>query len=307
MNSALSKVPSVHSNKPRLFESMTLDQCIEESRKEYTKKKAPVAKAKPRPKPSAVRQDKRSGEDVGSSGNVKSQVPRALKDQSENSGPVKRQTTNRPSQGVPSDLPPTAGIAKSRKNKRKARSSVDATKAASTVAPVQTSDPNRPGAKRDPATLSHGDNGLPETSAANVTSKPRLSTTAHRISVSNLNQEVSEEDVTELFSAVGPLVSARLFRDADGRSACRADVVFVEMSDALEAIKRYNGVPLDNMPLKITLASERSRVLDEQAVNDAKTLRGRQGAQTRIAKRQPRNAAPKRDVGRAAHGKRSPF
>jgi hypothetical protein len=34
------------------------------------------------------------------------------------------------------------------------------------------------------------------------------------------------------------------------------------MADALEAIKRYNGIPLDEMALRITLATDRSTVVE---------------------------------------------
>lgn len=84
------------------------------------------------------------------------------------------------------------------------------------------------------------------------------STAGCRILVSNLNMDVTEEDIKELFAAVGPLVSANLVVGGDGGSAKRADVVFAQMAHAVEAISRYNGVPLDHMPLRITLATERS-------------------------------------------------
>jgi RNA recognition motif-containing protein len=82
----------------------------------------------------------------------------------------------------------------------------------------------------------------------------------YRVSVSNLNVGVTEEDIKELFGDVGELVSARLQRGPNGRSAGAASVCYVSMKDALEAVKRYNGVPLDDMPLKITLASSQEKV-----------------------------------------------
>jgi THO complex subunit 4 len=79
--------------------------------------------------------------------------------------------------------------------------------------------------------------------------------------VSNLNAGVTEEDIKELFGDVGELVSARLQRGPNGRSSGSAYVCYVNMKDALEAVKRYNGVPLDDMPLKITLASSKEKVM----------------------------------------------
>lgn len=96
--------------------------------------------------------------------------------------------------------------------------------------------------------------GAEKAAAANASA----SNAGCRIAVSNLNEDVSSEDIKELFGAVGPLVSSQLLKNADGSSARRAEVIFVHMAHALEAIKRYNDVPLDDMPLKITLATERS-------------------------------------------------
>jgi THO complex subunit 4 len=92
-------------------------------------------------------------------------------------------------------------------------------------------------------------------------STPQAAATS-RIAVSNLNDTVSEDDIKELFGDVGPLVSAKLQLDNDGRSSGRAEVVFARMADALEAIKRYNGIPLDEMALRITLATDRSTVVE---------------------------------------------
>jgi THO complex subunit 4 len=92
----------------------------------------------------------------------------------------------------------------------------------------------------------------------NAAAAPSQTPATCRIAVSNLNETVSQEDIKELFGDVGPLVNAKLHKDSSGRSLGRAEVVFVRMADALEAIKRYNGIPLDEMPLRITLATDRS-------------------------------------------------
>ncbi len=77
-----------------------------------------------------------------------------------------------------------------------------------------------------------------------------------KVSVSNLDHGVTQSDISELFETVGPLKSARLIVLPDSRSSGSAEVVFEAMEDALEAIKRYNNVPLDNRPLRITLSTE---------------------------------------------------
>lgn len=75
------------------------------------------------------------------------------------------------------------------------------------------------------------------------------------VAVSNLHSRVTQADITELFETVGPLRFATLIKKRDGSSSGEAEVIFENMHDALEAIKRYNLVPLDNQPLHITLVT----------------------------------------------------
>lgn len=77
-----------------------------------------------------------------------------------------------------------------------------------------------------------------------------------KIRISNLHPGVTETDIAELFETVGPIKKAHLKTFANGHSASEAEVVFERMADALEAISRYNQVPLDNHPLHITLATD---------------------------------------------------
>ena len=87
----------------------------------------------------------------------------------------------------------------------------------------------------------------------NRSTKNRLSGT--KIVVSNLHPDVTEDDIAELFGTVGALKNARLMKYGNRDSIGEAEVVFENMADALEAIKRYNMVPLDNQPLHITLVT----------------------------------------------------
>lgn len=75
------------------------------------------------------------------------------------------------------------------------------------------------------------------------------------IVVSNLHPDVTRADITELFEAIGPLRKANFRVKEPGKRTNDAEVVFENMEDALEAIKRYNNVPLDNLPLQITLVT----------------------------------------------------
>lgn len=94
-------------------------------------------------------------------------------------------------------------------------------------------------------------------STSNETQKKSKPTSSGgtKITVTNLDPGVTNIDVSELFGAVGPLRRALVVYDKNGRSTGIAEVVFENSDAALEAIKKYNGVPLDNRPLQISLAT----------------------------------------------------
>eukprot|EP00168_Porphyra_purpurea_P015823 TRINITY_DN495_c0_g1_i2.p2 TRINITY_DN495_c0_g1~~TRINITY_DN495_c0_g1_i2.p2 ORF type:complete len:208 (-),score=77.95 TRINITY_DN495_c0_g1_i2:361-903(-) len=79
-----------------------------------------------------------------------------------------------------------------------------------------------------------------------------------KIVVHNLHHGVTNGDINDLFSGVGKLQRALVIYDVRGNSTGTAEVVFARREDALESIKRYNGVPLDNKPLRISLATSDS-------------------------------------------------
>ncbi|XP_067936478.1 serine/arginine repetitive matrix protein 1-like isoform X2 [Watersipora subatra] len=72
------------------------------------------------------------------------------------------------------------------------------------------------------------------------------------IRVTSLSHEVSEDDVVELFSDIGPLVSAKLV------SKGHAEVCFVHKKDAKTAIDKYDRRELDGIPMNLKLVEKSS-------------------------------------------------
>lgn len=69
--------------------------------------------------------------------------------------------------------------------------------------------------------------------------------------VSNLDYQVTQRDMEELFGEFPDFSKAALHFDSNGRSLGTCELVFRSRSGAQKAIKQYNNVPLDGKSMKI--------------------------------------------------------
>lgn len=79
--------------------------------------------------------------------------------------------------------------------------------------------------------------------------------TGAKLLITNLAFSVNDDDIKDLFEPLGEVKKAFVKYDKSDRSEGTATVVYARKASALEAIKKYNNVPLDGQPMKISLVS----------------------------------------------------
>uniref|UniRef100_A0A2H1VSQ5 SFRICE_010364 n=1 Tax=Spodoptera frugiperda TaxID=7108 RepID=A0A2H1VSQ5_SPOFR len=111
---------------------------------------------------------------------------------------------------------------------------------------------------------------------------PSISTGPTKLYVSNLDSEVNNLDMEELFQDFGVLKSASINWDKTGRSKGTADVIFEKRADALKAIDELHGRTLDGKALNIQLAtSDDGSIEDRSPVSIDSGYSGNSGSDER--------------------------
>ncbi|XP_034942092.1 polymerase delta-interacting protein 3-like [Chelonus insularis] len=115
---------------------------------------------------------------------------------------------------------------------------------------------------RDVSVKSRLDSSLSKSqrSADPVMSRPKTTSlssssqqSGYRIVVSNLQANVTQEDIKELFEDVGELIVSRLVRPGT------AEVIYKTMKDAAKAVETYHNRQLDGHPMKCLLVNPRPK------------------------------------------------
>ncbi|KAL0125690.1 hypothetical protein PUN28_004633 [Cardiocondyla obscurior] len=103
------------------------------------------------------------------------------------------------------------------------------------------------------------DSSTDKTRTMGVLSRPKTSSASsaqsngYRIVVSNLQANVTQEDIKELFEDVGELLVSRLVRPGT------AEVIYKTLKDATKAVETYHNRQLDGHPMKCLLVNPRPK------------------------------------------------
>ena len=96
--------------------------------------------------------------------------------------------------------------------------------------------------------------------AAAFTSRPSLDISGgSTLHISNLDFGVNNQDIGELFGEFGAIRRFAVHFDQMGHSLGTAEVHYLDHRDALRALTKYNGVPLDGRAMRIEISANIAR------------------------------------------------
>jgi len=84
--------------------------------------------------------------------------------------------------------------------------------------------------------------------------------TGTKVAVDNLEYSVSEDNLQEIFEALGQLKGVSVHYDKSGRSEGTGEITFVRRADAQAAIRQYNGVEIDGKAVRLSLVGSNLQV-----------------------------------------------
>ncbi|PNY29422.1 THO complex subunit 4A [Tolypocladium capitatum] len=78
-------------------------------------------------------------------------------------------------------------------------------------------------------------------------------TKGSKLRVQNIHYDLTEDDLDELFTRIGPVVRLQLLYDRAGRSEGTAYVTYETRDDAQEAVRQFDGANANGQPIRLTL------------------------------------------------------
>ncbi|KAI9374248.1 hypothetical protein BJX61DRAFT_325697 [Aspergillus egyptiacus] len=88
---------------------------------------------------------------------------------------------------------------------------------------------------------------------------PDSGSTGTRLRIENLHYDITESDLEDLFSRIGPISNVTLVYDRAGRSEGIAYVTYSRYSDAKTAIAEFDGANAKGQPIRLSITSSGPR------------------------------------------------